>query len=115
MKYIRCNYLGKICQVVKMENEEVYLTKGEGLLHKSIIEKQADTIEELCDEFVEVLDIPIGNESFRHYIHNTPLSRDKLLTFVNLKEKDVVYGAIWTDKGLIYVAKMNEKGGWKLL
>ena len=26
-----------------------------------------------------------------------------------------VYGAIWTDKGLIYVAKMNNKGEFKLL
>lgn len=23
-----------------------------------------------------------------------------------------IYGAIWTDKGLIYVAKMNDKGTW---
>jgi hypothetical protein len=26
-----------------------------------------------------------------------------------------LYGAIWTDKGLIYVAKMNEKGELELL
>lgn len=26
-----------------------------------------------------------------------------------------VYGAIWTDKGLIYVAKMNDKGELELL
>lgn len=26
-----------------------------------------------------------------------------------------VYGAIWTDKGLIYVAKINEKEDWELL
>lgn len=26
-----------------------------------------------------------------------------------------IYGAIWTDKGLIYVAKMNEKGEFELL
>lgn len=26
-----------------------------------------------------------------------------------------VYGAIWTDKGLIYVAKMNNKGELELL
>ena len=26
-----------------------------------------------------------------------------------------IYGAIWTDKGLIYVAKMNEKGELELL
>ena len=26
-----------------------------------------------------------------------------------------VYGAIWTDKGLVYVIKMNEKGEFELL
>ena len=28
----------------------------------------------------------------------------------NCLEEYEIYGAIWTDKGLIYVAKMNEKG-----
>ena len=28
---------------------------------------------------------------------------------------DVLYGAIWTDKGLIYVAKMNEDDELELL
>ena len=28
---------------------------------------------------------------------------------------DIFYGAIWTSKGLIYVAKMNEKGDLELL
>ena len=27
----------------------------------------------------------------------------------------VIYGAIWTSKGLIYVAKMNDKGELELL
>ena len=30
-------------------------------------------------------------------------------------EKFEIYGAIWTDKGLIYVAKMNDKGELELL
>ena len=62
--------------------------------------KQADTIEELCDEFVVE-------------------DRDEFAIFHNLKlakqTKGIVYGAIWTDKGLIYVAKMNEKGELELL
>lgn len=36
----------------------------------------------------------------------------------NLEEagqlNNTIYGAIWTDKGLIYVAKMNEKGELEL-
>ena len=62
--------------------------------------KEADTIEELCDEYVVE-------------------DRDDFAVFHNLKlakqTKGVVYGAIWTDKGLIYVAKMNDKGELELL
>lgn len=29
--------------------------------------------------------------------------------------KQVLYGAIWTDKGLIYVAKLNKDREWKLI
>lgn len=65
--------------------------------------KQADTIEELCDEFVAV--------------HKT-LNKTYCIRNVPFKKQDEnfnIYGAIWTDKGLIYVAKMNEKGELELL
>lgn len=62
--------------------------------------KQADTIKELCDEFVMISDgkhkLDIGCHSYSD-------------------EKIQIYGAIWTDKGLIYVAKMNNKGKLELL
>lgn len=67
------------------------------------IDKQADTIEELCDRFVVVehgLDDPFSVDS------------ETAKTFIS---KAKVYGAIWTDKGLIYVAKMNDKGELELL
>ena len=31
------------------------------------------------------------------------------------KQGHQIYGAIWTDKGLIYAMKMNERGNWELL
>ena len=65
--------------------------------------KIADSIEELCDEFV--------------YNHQILSKEDK-----NNKEYlsqlycfNDIYGAIWTDKGLIYVAKMNSKGTLELI
>lgn len=64
---------------------------------------QADTIEELCDEFV-VFDS----------MNNCCMEIERSLK--NLKKNGWidscfdVYGAIWTNKGLIYVAKMNEDG-----
>ena len=61
--------------------------------------KIADTIEELCDKFVGIC----GTAKY------------KLIRFPPTIKFDAVYGAIWTDKGLIYVAKMNDKGGLELL
>ena len=74
--------------------------------------KQADTIQELCDEFIC---IDIQNKEYR------PLRfyfLDDLYNFI--KQNDLfrvykVYGAIWTNKGLIYVAKVNSKGELELL
>lgn len=70
------------------------------ILKKQVI-KQSENIEELCDRFVvmdketkEVMNIV----SFLEYA--------KLWAYCKYN----IYGAIWTDKGLIYVAKMNDKG-----
>lgn len=69
--------------------------------------KQADTIEELCDEFV--YDYGKDKDRFK----NDELAI-KILK-ANNNEKVNIYGAIWTSKGLIYVAKMNDKGDLLLL
>ena len=68
--------------------------------------KIADTIEELCDEFV-IKD--------RIKVFETPFEDINYIKNVGLWEIKTIYGAIWTDKGLIYVAKMNEKGEMELL
>lgn len=69
--------------------------------------KEANTIEELCDMFVVIND-DWGKEPYCcTYV--------EIKLYKNLKTKGKVYGAIWTDKGLIYVAKMNEKGELELL
>ena len=66
------------------------------------IVKSANTIKELCDEFI-VVDERCGH-------------RIALLSGIRPQGvKLYAYGAIWTDKGLIYVAKMNEKGELELL
>lgn len=66
------------------------------------VHSQAETIEELCDLFI------VWNTKniwcFWKSCHSLPI-----------EDIDKVYGAIWTDKGLIYVAKMNEKGELELL
>lgn len=72
------------------------------------IVKQANTIEELCDEKVGTF-----KDGSKPYIY-------KKMSWVDLKKDwtqyhNNLYGAIWTDKGLIYVAKLNEKGEMELL
>ena len=91
---------------------------------------QADTIEELCDEFrvagyttiPKRCDIGIKKlfDSQNKYLTIELDSYGQrhgydLMTFLKTKPKCCIYGAIWTDKGLIYVAKMNEKGCLELI
>lgn len=71
-------------------------------VRRSKVVKYGETIVELCDKFVCV-----GGD-YRD-IYTRVSDRNYNL------EAFSVYGAIWTDKGLIYVAKMNEKGEFELL
>ena len=74
---------------------------------KSLIEKPADNIEELCDEAIVIEQwrkkpfvLQVGG-------NGTPLSCARALY---LPRGCIIYGAIWTNEGLIYVAKMNQEG-----
>ena len=84
----------------KYEMKNITIRRSIGRSHwKTEIIKQANTIEELCDEFV-------CNEMFVY---------DKTEMEWLIEQGNDVYGAIWTDKGLIFIAKMNEKGELELL
>ena len=118
MKYIRT----KDGRIVDTEKEYQELDWAREARDYALTEKEADTIDELCDEFVaeelfvETNYIAHINKSVsvekkldyfvNYFIESNKVTKDKLLN---------VYGAIWTDKGLIYVAKMNEKGCLELL
>ena len=86
--------------------------------------KSADTIEELCDEFVDTSESKTTNTG--GWLYDEFDSDNKCLVYyaederrtIPLNEFDdlsKIYGAIWTNKGLIYVAKMNNKGELELL
>ena len=113
MKYIRTKW--SIFEVVE-ETDLVYRVKAKWtpthIYSKSKCQteviKQADTIEELCDEFVYV------KRDINTIFCDLPKAEKKL--YKSKKSYwEIIYGAIWTDKGLIYVAKMNEKGELELL
>lgn len=72
---------------------------------------QADAIEKLCDKWV--YDDYAGNKNIINDIGFASLE-----TIKRRFEKGIIKNVrltIWTDKGLIYVAKMNDKGELELL
>ena len=72
-----------------------------------MILRQSDTIEELCDCFV------YGKCD---YMELEEAQQEKEWYEQNLQQgEQPIYGAIWTDKGLIYVARMNDNGELELL
>lgn len=119
MKYIRTED-GRIIKSLTEIKEAydkvpiyIYTVMTDGYKHccniqRDFVEKLADTIEELCDWIVYR---PNGKIRYLlESIDNQDLCFDyEILDFENW------YGALDTDKGLIYVAKMNEKGELELL
>ena len=94
---------------------------GEEIITK---ENSADTIEELCDVAVIVgkrYDEPYHWWFYRHKDSKkndlVEIVKDYMEIWGNEDYMvfENVYGAIWTEKGLIYVAKMNDKGELELL
>lgn len=74
---------------------------------KKDIIKHADTIEELCDGF-------IFKDTNANELHFLDLESGISILGASLF-KETLRGFIETGKGLIYVAKMNEKGELELL
>ena len=86
----------------------------------------ANTIEELCDEFVDTSELKISSTSTGGWLYDEFDSKNKCLIYyaederrtIPLNEFDdlsKIYGAIWCEWGLKYVAKMNSKGELELL
>lgn len=72
---------------------------------------QANTIEKLCDVFV-----CLGSAEYQKYVkHSLKEALQKKEWLKRIGYACNIYGAIWTDKGLIYVAKMNDEGELELL
>ena len=90
------NYMGKV----------VYDFNAYG---RFVVEQEANTIEELCDAYV----IKNPKNNIHHFARYEGLY--ELQTIAKEHNDLIIYGAIWTDKGLIYVAKINDKGELELL
>ena len=134
MKYIRANILGEediyFINDIFLDVDRIYLSNKKSNIAVDIcsrkdlesLGKMANNIEELCDEF----DWKWNEKEFPY---STARQHSRYSGYGDLKramrgeenygkylnQDYEIYGAIWTDKGLIYVAKMNEKGELELL
>lgn len=109
MKYIRAKD-GRIGEFY--QDQSFTITCSLGCVDKKDILKQADTIEELCDWFIVE-----GDDNEITY-HKTLFSAktDGKDYILESNEAYTIYGCVLVKgKGLIYVAKMNEKGELELL
>ena len=88
------------------------------IILRSQVIREADTLEELCDEFVFVNKVGNFDKSYViHYnmpnhIFTEPTAKEKIAYIKKYykDELDKIRGAIYTDKGLIYVAKIDNEG-----
>ena len=119
MSYIKTQN-GKIYKVVdnKDYRENFLKVVDEELYNKHYVETEqgyfaprreivaeAETIKELCDEFVVKINIHTV------VVHDL----ESALKLVEGHEGSEVFGAIWTEWGLKYVAKMNDEEVLELL
>ena len=121
MKYIRTKD-GKIYDITKCKSEnypfnpddEIFWEFESVTIYENEVSKEADTIGELCDEFV--CENSLIDSSPRKENGQIIDRYSKLDNAIMLAKKDlIVYGSIWIDGSLIKVAKMNEKGELELL
>ena len=96
--YIRTKY-----EIVKVETVADIQTK---VIFKDNFVAQSENLEELCDDFV----------LYDNQLNTYGVFDKKVITFKWIKNHleiykgMTIYGAIWTSKGLIYVAKMDSDG-----
>ena len=94
---------------VNKYHELVYCKDNQIVLSCDIL-KQAENLEELCDEFV-IEWLPTNHKDI---FTIDKYSKEVVKSCIG-NSKTKVYGAIWTDKGLIFVAKMSDKGALELI
>ena len=107
---------------IRTKDGRILVADDNSLMAKLTTNKVADTIEELCDEFVlfymetkNQMPIPWATYERRGIWQKEREHIIKEIVNHPSYREPVLFGAIWTDEGLIYVAKMNDKGELELL
>ena len=87
------------------ENQKLFINNELRIaINENQVIAQSENLEELCDEFV------IHRKEMNYNFVWNKERNVGFYYFCSFPEKYDVYGCIWTDKGLIYVAKMDSDG-----
>lgn len=119
MKYIRTDYgVYEITDNKIIKNGALYFVMDGAITnHLGKVISQADTIRELIDEVV-VFNPEIDPNYGKQIFLAAKVTWDFFLSKENAeyaKEHGIkIRGAIWTDKGLKYVAEISKEGGLEL-
>lgn len=126
MKYIRTKdgIFELIWNVIDKNGKQFIIENYDGVAYEEEIIVQADTIEELCDLFVDTTGLKGIADGWRFDGYDKSkkalwwISTSETTRYIPISEwndKTAIKGAIWTDKGLIYVAQINNEGEVELL
>lgn len=99
----------KYFEILMTNNSSYNLCRSDKTAWDYFVIKEADTIEKLCDEFVVHSEINNAHYTMSWFDLCEELQEDRFYP------SDIIYGAIWTDNGLKYVAKLVDGGELELL
>ena len=105
IKIMKVHHEEQDCYVCEYKYSDILLSAS-----KDWVIAQSDNLAELCDMTI-VVDDEIPTDVFEL---EWCLDEELLRKYNDVKGV-YVYGAIWTSKGLIYVAKLNDDGKLELL
>lgn len=119
MKYIRTKdgiFLRKKAVLLGTAHLECYCDEDGNITTIKADQKkyrEANTIEKLCDiSILKNCDIIFLNKEHSQYRFE---GSNEWFDITDVELRIGIYGAIWTDKGLIFVAKMNKEGELELI
>ena len=85
--------------------------------YENEIVKMSETLEDLIDEYIDPAHKDFYKIKRENGVNYVLSERKRFIGYNDIRFDYIgtIYGAIYTSKGLIYVAKMNENGELKLI
>lgn len=104
------NRIYKVDSITYIEGDTPYYTvEGVDDFAFEQLINEADTIDELCDEFI--VENTYYGQRYQSVYYDYEIAKQN----VDVVSGGVLYGVIYTDKAPVPVAKMNKKGDLELI